>query len=215
VGRGNESGGTDTQGPFRSSLLGRILAGRQAGGIGFERRHSQALGRGDGSGGAGHSVSVTSVITSVMSFTSVAFSPDGKLVVSGASDRRVMLWDAATGAAMQTLKHSNSVTPVAYSVTPVAFSPDGKLVVSGAGDRTVQLWDAATGAAIQTLEGYSDSVYSVAPFPAEYVAGEWITKEKENLLWLPPDYRATCVAVRNGVLAIGHASGAVSLFELC
>jgi WD40 repeat protein len=51
---------------------------------------------------------------------SVAFSPDGKQVVSGSGDKTVRLWDAATGAALQTLEgHLNPV----YSV---AFSPDGK-----------------------------------------------------------------------------------------
>jgi WD40 repeat protein len=54
--------------------------------------------------------------------TSVAFSPDGKQVVSGSDDNTVRLWDAATGAALQTLEGHTS------RVTSVAFSPDGKLL---------------------------------------------------------------------------------------
>ncbi|KAH9208246.1 NWD1 like protein, partial [Leptodontidium sp. 2 PMI_412] len=42
--------------------------------------------------------------------TSVAFSPDGKQVVSGSYDATVRLWDAATGALQQTLEgHSDVV----------------------------------------------------------------------------------------------------------
>jgi WD40 repeat protein len=52
----------------------------------------------------------------------VAFSPDGKQVVSGSRDKTVRLWDAATGAALQTLEGHSS------SVTSVAFSPDGNLL---------------------------------------------------------------------------------------
>ena len=46
---------------------------------------------------------------------SVAFSPDGKQVVSGSNDKTVRLWDAGTGAPLQTLKgHSASVRSVAF-----------------------------------------------------------------------------------------------------
>jgi WD40 repeat protein len=55
---------------------------------------------------------------------SIAFSPDGKQVISGSRDKTVQLWDAATGAALQTLEdHSNTVRSV-------AFSPNGKLLLS-------------------------------------------------------------------------------------
>jgi WD40 repeat protein len=53
--------------------------------------------------------------------TLVAFSPDGKQVVSGSGDKTVRLWDAVTGAVLQTLEGYSDL------VTLVAFSPNGKV----------------------------------------------------------------------------------------
>ena len=80
---------------------------------------------------------------------SVAFSPDGKRVVSGSRDKTVRLWDTVTGASLQTLEgHSESVISV-------AFSPDGKQVVSMSFHNIIWPWDAVTGAALQTLEDFN------------------------------------------------------------
>jgi WD40 repeat protein len=134
--------------------------------------------------------------------TSVAFSPDGKQVVSGSCDETVRLWDAATGAPLQTLKgHTNSVSSV-------AFSPDGKQVVSGSYDETVRLWDTATGAPLQMLEDHTNSL----PLPILQVSNHWVVEGDTNILWLPPDYRKTHSATWNGSLVIGHSSGRISFF---
>jgi WD40 repeat protein len=69
--------------------------------------------------------------------TSVAFSPDGKTIVSGSSDQTVRVWDAATGV------EQHKITGHKSPVTSVAFSPNGKTIVSGSWDRTVRVWDAA------------------------------------------------------------------------
>ena len=146
------------------------------------------------------------------SVSSVAFSPDGKQVVSGSDDQTVRLWDAAAGAALQALEgHTDSISSV-------AFSPDGKQVVSGSDDQTVRLWDTATGVPLQTLEGHTDLISSVAFSPDGklssilQVSNHWVIEDSTNIIWLPPDYRESCLATQNGSLVLGHFSGRVSVF---
>jgi eukaryotic-like serine/threonine-protein kinase len=69
----------------------------------------------------------------------VAFSPDGKAVVTAGEDKIARLWNAATGEPIgQPLTHQESVFAV-------AFAPDGKTVLTGSQDDTARLWAAATG----------------------------------------------------------------------
>ncbi|KAH8825998.1 WD40 repeat-like protein [Flagelloscypha sp. PMI_526] len=93
------------------------------------------------------------------SVTSVAFSPDGKRVVSGSRDDNVQIWDAESGAQVAKIDGHGS------SVTSVAFSPDGKRVVSGSRDHNVQIWDAESGAQVAKIDGHGSSVTSVAFSP--------------------------------------------------
>ncbi|KAL0945101.1 hypothetical protein HGRIS_004254 [Hohenbuehelia grisea] len=93
--------------------------------------------------------------------TSVAFSADGRRIVSGSCDTTVRVWDSSTGhPAMPPLEgHTDRVTSV-------AFSPDGRHIVSGSWDETIRVWDASTGhAAMSPLEGHAGWVSSVAFSP--------------------------------------------------
>jgi len=90
---------------------------------------------------------------------SVAFSPDGRLLASGAADYAIYLWDVATGKALRTL-HGHQGT-----VKAIAFSPDGKLVASGSADHTVRLWSLAASQPINILTGHTDDVGALAFSP--------------------------------------------------
>jgi WD40 repeat protein len=89
---------------------------------------------------------------------SVAFSPDGKWIVSGGCgrDSTLKVWDASSGQKMRTLEGH-----LRYSVNCVAFSLDGMRIVSGSPDKTLKVWDLASGQDVRTLEGHSHSTRSV------------------------------------------------------
>jgi WD40 repeat protein len=66
----------------------------------------------------------------------VAFSPDGKLVVTGGGEGIVRFWDAATGAAA-----GRSILASAGWVHSLAFDPSGTILVSAGSDGTARLLD--------------------------------------------------------------------------
>jgi WD40 repeat protein/serine/threonine protein kinase len=69
----------------------------------------------------------------------VAFSRDGRTLLTGSWDGTARFWDAASGRALgQPLRHQ-------ARVTVAAFSPDGKTVLTADERGTAKLWKAATG----------------------------------------------------------------------
>ena len=67
--------------------------------------------------------------------TSVAFSADGRYVLSGSYDKTLKLWDVSNGQEVRTFSGHSSY------VMSVAFSPDGRYALSGSYDHTMKLWD--------------------------------------------------------------------------
>ncbi|MCA1674471.1 MAG: helix-turn-helix domain-containing protein, partial [Actinobacteria bacterium] len=88
----------------------------------------------------------------------VAFSPDGRTLVTGGVDATVRLWDVAAHRELATL------TGHTGRVSGVAFSPDGH-VLATAGDDTVRLWDVVAHRELAIFSGHTNTVRGVAFSP--------------------------------------------------
>jgi eukaryotic-like serine/threonine-protein kinase len=88
--------------------------------------------------------------------TSVAWSPDGKLIASASDDRLVTICNSTAGATLRTYRGHSA------EVYAIAWSPDGKQIASAGADKTVQIWDTTTGNHLLTYNGHSGAVNSVS-----------------------------------------------------
>ena len=126
------------------------------------------------------------------SVCSVAFSLDGTTLTSASDDKTVQLWDTATGAHKQTLN-------VDLAICQLSFSSDGSCLHTDQGVLKI------------TCGIASPSLPSATP--ALFVKEQWIVCSSKTLLWLPPDYRATSVAVFRGIIVLRHALGHMLIIE--
>jgi WD40 repeat protein/transcriptional regulator with XRE-family HTH domain len=98
----------------------------------------------------------------------LAWSPDGRYVVTGAKDNMAHLWDVRTGLQVRTLQ--TGMTPGAGpGLGNLAYSPDGKIIAGPSatsdGKPSIRLWDAATGVPLRELRGHTDGLGKMAFLP--------------------------------------------------
>ena len=158
----------------------------------------------------GHSASVNTI----------AFSPDGKSIVSGSSDMNIRIWDLETG-------KSKGMAGGDGEVLSVAYSPDGQLIASATKGGAVRLWDARTRKQVSQLNSDHDDLVRwvqfsrdgqslIAECPTEIKVWN-IAKaniehsfEKARNTW----YAAVALHPKLNQIATGDDSGRIQIWDL-
>ena len=110
---------------------------------------------------------------------SVAFSPDGKLLVSGNEDGDIHLWQLGAQDSEQQLSKQKSAEQIpaqqacchfsghSKAIWSVAFDASGDAIASASADQSIKLWNVHNGQCEQTLKGHKHWVCSVAFHPQQ------------------------------------------------
>src|SRR5438034_504157 len=119
----------------------------------------------------------------------IAFTPDGKYVVTGSFDKTLKLWETATGKEVKTFGgqagHQNLVLSL-------AISPDGQSLASGSSDNTAKVWDIPSSSPLRNFVN-TDAVNGVA---------------------LSPDGTKLAAAGKDGSVKLCNTADAKQLFNL-
>ncbi|MDQ4107778.1 MAG: WD40 repeat domain-containing protein, partial [Actinomycetota bacterium] len=166
------------------------------------------------------------------SVNTVAWSPDGRWIATGAGDSSIRVWDAATGELGERLLGHTGV------VNTVDWAPDSRRLVSGGSDGTARVWEieehrTRRGAEVEGREMFTLTAQQTqsALFAAFSPDGRGVltgdveisaakiwdlsVRGDEEVVNLPTDYLAPVdvTFLRDGRIVASHEGGAASIWE--
>jgi WD40 repeat protein len=99
----------------------------------------------------------------------LAYSPDGKQLISGSASGRIDCWEASSG------RQLTSASPGVGEVWSLKISPDGATMAVGGSTGLVALCDPETGQVLNLLSAHSDTVPGLAfsPDGSLLATGSW------------------------------------------
>jgi WD40 repeat protein len=121
----------------------------------------------------------------------IAFSADGKTILTGSADWRVHLWDMRG-------RELRRLTGAVDALAGVAVSPDRRQVAAIGLDRTADLWDLTTGTSTRVRRGAADGQ---APGSSTHFGG---------MPAFTPDNKALLIATQQRVLERHELNGGTS-----
>ena len=128
----------------------------------------------------------------------IALSPNCRMLAVASStpygtDSMVSVWTIGPATSTVELKETHLVNSI---VRILSFSEDGGYIKTNRG--------------YLPLSGYNKPIPNQDLSCHVYIDNDWIFRGKQRLLWLPPDYRASCEASYNNIYVLGHFSGRVT-----
>ena len=148
----------------------------------------------------------------------VRYNADGRYIVSGGHDRRLHLWNGATGA------HVQSYDAHGYEVADVCVNADNSRLASVGGDKLVFYWDVVKGVTLRRFAGHFQRCNCVAFGPDCVVSGSldatvriWDTRSNSTVPIQVLDQAkdaVTAVVVNDKQIVTGSADGRVRTYDL-